>query len=244
MQPIVKGAIVPERDAYPSRMIDVGAFLILAGALFMPIARAGFRTVQLVDTDGALIVGTAALAGLVAALAKHRRIAVIGALLYGGVFAGFIWNYYEKIGVMREQLKGNPFGGVAEAMIGLEWGCAVITMSVLAVLSSTAILRAAKGDAAFSFEFGKLQSYCQRYGTMCLREFALLRADVRQQRILWTPFYNKQRILWTRLYNEQRSLWTGLYKSLRGDPVGTLSVAKTPRSSRSKKFLSTPPKRQ
>jgi hypothetical protein len=146
---IVKPGIVrkQEEGAYPtaSRMIDVGAFFLLVGGLFMPIVRFGFRTMSLVDTDAALIVAGAALAGLFAALARYRRIAGISAIVYGGVFAVFVLRFYGKLEEMREQLQNNPFRGLAEAMIGLEWGCAVIAISVLAVLFSTTIVRVFSG---------------------------------------------------------------------------------------------------
>jgi hypothetical protein len=131
-----------EEDAYPtaSRMIDVGAFLLLASGLFMPVARLGFRMMQLIDTDASLIFAGASAVGLFAALARHRRIVVISALVYGGFFAVYVVNFQEKVEEMRVQLRNNPFRGLAEAMIGLEWGCAVITLGVLAVLCSTVIV--------------------------------------------------------------------------------------------------------
>jgi hypothetical protein len=130
-------------EPYPAtaRMIDIGAFLVLGAGLFMPLARVAFRTVQLIDTNDALLFAGAALAGLLAAVASYRWIAVISALVYGGAFAFFIANYYQRIGDLKEKLKGNPFSGLAESMIGLEWGCAAITLGVLAVLCSTVIVR-------------------------------------------------------------------------------------------------------
>ena len=71
---------------------------------------------------------------------------MISAVVYGGLFALFVSNYYEKIGEMRKQLEGNPFAGLAEAMIGLEWGCPVIALSVITVLCSAAIARVKAGE--------------------------------------------------------------------------------------------------
>jgi hypothetical protein len=129
-----------EGDAYPttSRMIDAGAFLLLASAIFMPIVRLQgqfaflFQTVELVERfDVALLVGGATLAGLLAALAKYRRIALISALVYGGVVALFVVNYYKT----TENL-----GPYYVKFFHLDWGCSVIALGVLAVLCSTVIV--------------------------------------------------------------------------------------------------------
>ena len=132
-------------DDYPdtARMIDIGAFLLLAGGLFVPVVSLGFRTMKLIDTDLPLIFAGAAIGGLLAALARKRKIVVLCALSYSALFAFFIANYYDKIEKMKEQLAGNPFRGLAEAMVGLDWGCAVITVGVLAAFFSTAIARQA-----------------------------------------------------------------------------------------------------
>jgi hypothetical protein len=136
-------AIVLEGDNYPdiARIIDVVAFLVLASSLFVPIIRVGFRMLHLVDTDVALIFAGAALVGLGAALAKYRRIVVISAVVYGALFALFVVNYFQKIENLRTGLKDNLFGGLVDAVIGLEWGCAVITFGVLAVLCSGLFVR-------------------------------------------------------------------------------------------------------
>ena len=120
-------------------MIDIGAFLVLGAGLFMPLVRM-LLTVRLIDTDAALIFAGAALVGLLAAVARYRRIAVISALVYGGAFAFFIVNFYKGIDELKESLKGNPFGGLAYFLIGWEWGCVVITLGVLVVLCSTAMV--------------------------------------------------------------------------------------------------------
>jgi hypothetical protein len=136
-------AMVLKGDEYPNtaRTIDVVAFLVLASGLFVPIGRVGFRMMHLVETDAALIFAGSALVGLVAALAKYRRIAVTSALVYGALFAFFVVNYHQRLSTLRAQLKDNPFGGLVDVMVGLEWGCAVITLGVLAVLCSNIYVR-------------------------------------------------------------------------------------------------------
>jgi len=37
---------------------------------------------------------------------------------------------------MQLKLKDNPFGGLANAMIGLDWGCGVIVLALLVALFS------------------------------------------------------------------------------------------------------------
>jgi hypothetical protein len=124
-----------------ARIVDVVAFLVLASGLFVPIVRIGFRMMHLVETDFALIFAGAALAGLAAALASFRRIAVTSALVYGALFAFFVVNFQQRLATMSAELKDNPFRGLAEASVGLEWGCAVITFAVPAVLCSNIFVR-------------------------------------------------------------------------------------------------------
>ena len=137
----VKPTIAQDATSYPaiSRLIDIGAFIVLMGGIYFPVARIAFRPLQLASTDLAIIFAGAAFAGLVAALARYRRIAVISALIYGGLFVFRIITFYEKMETASRKLKDNPFRGLFTSMVGLDWGCAVITIAVLAILCSTMI---------------------------------------------------------------------------------------------------------
>jgi hypothetical protein len=130
-------------DKYPSlsRSIDILAFILLLAALFMPLVRLGFRTMQFVDTDALPIVAGAALIGLLAAFGRYRRIAVASALVYGGTLLIFVMNFYDKMAAMQNVLKVNPFAVLVTGLIGLTWGCAVITICILAVLCSGVFVR-------------------------------------------------------------------------------------------------------
>jgi hypothetical protein len=135
--------LLPTRQSYPqvSRVIDIIALLVLIAAIFAPFARIGFRSMQLAETDSLILFAGCALLGLFGALGRKRWIAVTGALIYGSWFAILIVLYYSQLDKARAELKGNPFWGLFDATVGLDWGCAVILFAVSAVIFSNAIGR-------------------------------------------------------------------------------------------------------
>jgi hypothetical protein len=131
-----------EQPKYPSlsRLIDIGAFLVLGLAIFMPVANMGVRSLSLADqTYSVELFGGAALIGPLGAIARKRWLADLGAVVYGLLFAVDVVMMNSLLKNVETDLKDNIFFYLLPH--GFTWGAAVVVICVTLILCSRVIAR-------------------------------------------------------------------------------------------------------